>query len=48
MLLNLVIVQIGQLLESDKLEKVQNSQECEEMDKITMENNEEAESRHNR
>ena len=48
MLLNLVTVQIGQLLESDKLERIANSQECEEMGGIIMENNQEAESRHNR
>ena len=48
MLLNLVTVQkIGQLLESDIVEKVENSKEYEEMGEITMENNKEAESRHN-
>ena len=47
-MLNLVTVQIGQLLESDKVEKVKNSQEYKEMGEIAMENNEEAESRHNR
>ncbi len=48
MLLNLVTVQIGKLLESDIVEKVENSQECEEMGEITMQNNKEAESLHNR
>ncbi len=48
MLLNLVTEKIGQLLESEKVEKVGNSQECEEMGEMTMQNSEEAESRHNR
>ncbi len=48
MLLKLITVQIGQLLESDKVERVENSQEYKEMGEIIMGNNKEAESRHNR
>ncbi len=47
LLLNLVTVQIGQLLESDKVEIIENSQECEEMEIMIMENNQEAEFWHN-
>ncbi len=48
MLLNLVTVQIGQLLESDKVERIENSQKCEEMGGINVENNQKGETRHNR